>query len=62
MKQWYQSKLLWLGVLQIVVAVVEYLAGLPVGTTVVQAVSGILTIVLRLITTQGIGTPPSTPK
>jgi len=53
-KKWYTSKTLWLGVLMIATAVVEYIAGLPVGTTFLQGLSGVMTIVLRLVTNQGI--------
>ncbi len=51
MKKWWQSKLLLLGVLQIVGAIAEYLAGLPVGVSIGQVISGILTIILRMLPT-----------
>tara|TARA_Y100000310_G_scaffold220623_1_gene222171 strand:- start:2127 stop:2306 length:180 start_codon:yes stop_codon:yes gene_type:complete len=53
-KPWYTSKAVLLGILMILAAVMEYVAGLPVGTTVVQAVSGVLMIVLRIVTKTGV--------
>ena len=44
------SKTVWLGVLMLAGAVAEYLAGLPAGTSVAQAVSGCLTIAVRFLT------------
>ena len=54
MKNWYTSKTIWLGALMVVAAIAEYLAGLPAGTSVIQAISGGLTIVVRLVTSQAI--------
>lgn len=54
-KKWWKSKTFWLGILMCVAAVAEYLAGLPVGASVVQMISGILTIVVRFVTSQPIG-------
>uniref|UniRef100_A0A6M3IGC6 Holin n=1 Tax=viral metagenome TaxID=1070528 RepID=A0A6M3IGC6_9ZZZZ len=54
-KKWYQSKALWLGILMVVAAGIEYINGLPVGTTILQAVSGILTIIIRFVTKTSIG-------
>jgi len=44
------SKTVWLGVLMILAAVIEYIAGLPAGTTVVQGISGVLAIIVRFLT------------
>ncbi len=44
------SKTIWLGVLMILAAIVEYIAGLPSGTSILQAISGCLTIVIRFLT------------
>ena len=57
MKKWYHSKTIGLGALMVLAAIVEYLAGLPAGTSAIQAVSGALTIAVRLITSQAIGKP-----
>ena len=57
-KSWWQSKSVWLGVLMVLAAVIEYLAGLPAGTSAIQAVSGALTIAVRLITNSGISNHP----
>jgi len=57
-KNWYQSKAIWLGVLMILSAIMEYVAGLPAGTSIVQAISGVLTIIVRVVTSIPIsGTP-----
>ncbi len=53
-KKWYMSKLVWLGVLEIAVAIAEYVAGLPTGTTIAQGIAGILTIIFRLITNKAV--------
>lgn len=44
------SKTIWLGVLMCVAAIIEYAAGLPAGTSLLQAVSGILTVIIRFLT------------
>ncbi len=49
-KPWYKSKLVWLGVLEVLSAAVEYSSGLPAGTSIGQALCGILTIVFRVTT------------
>lgn len=62
-KDFWKSKLFWLGVLQIAAAALEYIAGLPPETSIAQAISGILTIILRFATSQPIsGTPAAKPK
>ena len=59
-KPWWTSKTIWLGALMILAAIMEYIAGLPAGTSIVQAISGALTIIVRLLTSQSIsGTPAS---
>ncbi len=59
MKPWYKSRIVWLGILMVVAAVAEYIAGLPPGASITQAISGILAIILRVVTNQSIGTPPA---
>jgi len=49
MNDWYKSKLFWLGVLQILVSVGEYLAGVPAGTSLITVATGIITIVLKFL-------------
>ncbi len=49
-KPWYQSKTLWLGVIMCLGAIAEYIIGLPVGVSITQMISGILTIIARFIT------------
>ncbi len=44
------SKTVWLGVLMMIAAILEYLAGLPANTSAIQAISGILTILVRFLT------------
>ncbi len=58
-KTWYRSKTIWLGILMVVAAVAEYIAGLPSEASITQAISGILAIILRVVTSQSIGTPPA---
>ncbi len=41
------SKTIWIGVLMILASLAEYAAGLPAGTSVIQAISGGLTIIVR---------------
>lgn len=53
-KKWWMSKTFWLGVLMIVAAAIEYIAGLPAGTSAIQAVSGVLTIIIRFLTNTAI--------
>jgi hypothetical protein len=57
-KKWWQSKIFWLGIAQILASIAEYIGGLPAGATIVQLVTGILTIVLRFFSNSAIaGTP-----
>ncbi len=53
-KPWYRSRTVWLGILMVLCSVAEYILGLPVGTSVTQAISGVLTIIIRTITNQPI--------
>ena len=53
-KRWFYSKAIWVGVLMILAAVAEYIAGLPAQATITQAISGVMTIILRIVTTQGL--------
>uniref|UniRef100_A0A6M3L6C3 Uncharacterized protein n=1 Tax=viral metagenome TaxID=1070528 RepID=A0A6M3L6C3_9ZZZZ len=60
MKNWWQSKLFWLGVLEMVGALITYYEGLPIGTTLATAIAGAITIILRMVTNTAIsGTPAS---
>ncbi len=53
------SKTVWLGVLMILAAIMEYVAGLPANTSAAQAISGILTIIVRFLTNDSlIAKPP----
>jgi hypothetical protein len=62
-KNLFQSKTFWLGILQILAAVAEFIAGAPAGLPIVQIVSGILTIIARIVTSTPIaGTPGARPK
>ncbi len=53
------SKTVWLGVLMILAAVIEFIVGLPAGTSWVQVLSGILTILIRFLTNDSLLRPPS---
>ncbi len=44
------SKTVWLGILMIVAALLEYYNGLPAGTSWGQGIFGALTIVIRFLT------------
>ena len=50
------SKTVWLGVLMLAGAIAEYIAGAPPGTSIAQGISGILTIVVRFLTTDALVT------
>ena len=54
MKKWWTSKAVWLGILMVLAAILEYAGGLPAGTSVVQAISGVLTIIIRFLTNTAI--------
>lgn len=54
MKKWYMSKSLWLGVLIGLGGIAEYIAGLPVGTSIATTIAGILVIISRAITNTSI--------
>ena len=53
-KSFWKSKTFWLGVAMVVGSIAEYINGLPVEVSTAQLVSGILTIVMRFLTNQGI--------
>ena len=57
-KNWYTSKTIWLGVLMILAAICEYIAGLPANTTLIQGISGIMTIIVRTITNTAVKFTP----
>lgn len=48
------SKTVWLGVLMVIGAIIEYFAGLPAGTSTLQALSGVFTILVRFLTKDAI--------
>lgn len=54
-KHWYTSKLFWLGVLEIAGGIALYIEGLPVETSAITIVSGIITIIFRFVTKTAIG-------
>lgn len=56
MKQWWKSKLIWLGLLSVVLAVILEFNLLPIKPDgpIVVAITGLLTIILRFYTTTGI--------
>lgn len=51
------SKTIWVGVLMVLAAIVEYIAGLPAGTSIIQAISGCLTIIVRFLTKDAVIKP-----
>jgi len=53
-KKIWQSKIFWLGVLEIACGVANYFATLEPGTSIAAIVAGILTIILRKVTNQPI--------
>jgi hypothetical protein len=55
-KKWYQSKLIWLGLLSLVLGVVLELELLPIKPDgpIMMALTGLITIVLRFYTNSGI--------
>ena len=58
----FTSKTFWLGVLMILAAIVEYVFGLPAGTSWVQALSGILAIIIRFLTNDALVQKPPAKK
>ncbi len=52
----FTSKAIWLGFFMVVTAIVEYIAGLPPETTIIQAVSGVLAIIIRFLTNDSLTT------
>ena len=58
-KRWYKSKTVWLGILSILIAVLEFIATFLASgdfspTAIVLGVSGLLGIVLRFLTSEPI--------
>lgn len=53
-KQWWMSRTIWVGALEIICGVATYIAGLPGEASVAAVVAGVATIVLRIITRQPI--------
>ncbi len=51
------SKTVWLGVLMILAAIIEFISGLPAGATWAQITSGILTILVRFLTNDSLLKP-----
>lgn len=65
MKKWYASKVLWFNILSVVVLIVEYFVANKMFVDIVLwegLAIAVINFVLRLVTTQGIGTQPTTPK
>lgn len=58
-KQWWQSKTVWLGVLIVLGGIVEFVGGLPPGASVSTILAGIISIIIRFLTNQPIGKLPS---
>lgn len=50
-KPWWQSKMLWIGILTILGGIAEFIAGLPPSASVATIIAGILNIILRLLPT-----------
>ena len=48
-KDWYKSKLFWLGVLQLAASVAQFIAGQPAGTSSITIVTGIITLIINWI-------------
>lgn len=53
-KKWWQSKMIWLGIIEVAGGVVEFIFSLPVGASATTIVMGIITIIFRAITKQPI--------
>jgi len=53
-KKWYLSKLLWLGILEIIGGVAAYIGGVPAGTSIAAMIAGAVTVILRIITNKGL--------
>ena len=52
MKRWYLSKTVWLGILVVAGGIAEYIAGLPAGVSIPTIIAGVLSIVVRFLTSQ----------
>ncbi len=52
------SRTVYLGVLMILAAIAEYIAGLPAGTSWAQGISGGLTIIVRFLTRDALTKQP----
>jgi hypothetical protein len=55
MKKWYQSKLIWLGTVQVLTAIGSAISSGADWKTVVMAALGVAVVYLRDITTKAIG-------
>lgn len=56
MKKWYKSKVIWWNIITIVLGIVEvYNKSYPIPAEVLSFVNGIGNMVLRFLTTKGIG-------
>lgn len=53
-KKWWKSKTLWLGVIVVIGGIAEYISGLPVGVAISTIIAGVLGIVIRFLTKQGL--------
>ena len=48
-KDWYKSKLFWLAILQLLVSLINFIAGQPPGTSIATVITGILTLIINWI-------------
>lgn len=55
-KQWFQSKTIWYGILSTLIGITAFVAANP-KIAAVALINGILVIVLRTVTNTAIGTP-----
>lgn len=62
-KAFWQSKIFWLSVVVIAGGIVEFIAGLPSGASIMTILAGVINIIFRFLTNQPIaGTPSAKPK
>ena len=53
-KPWWMSKTILLGVLIVAGGIAEYIAGLPAGVSIPTIIAGIISIVVRFLTSKSI--------
>ncbi len=54
MKKWYQSRILWLNILALVLTVVELSTGYVLAAAIQDSIVAIINIILRVRTNQGL--------